>query len=68
MPNRERSQPKIDPVIQGQENPKPLRKYLSQDDLASRTHRDYMKKLDEQRQLEKVEEESRSNPSGEPKL
>lgn len=63
---RKKTQPKIDIPISGTESPKPLKKPLSQDDLASRDYRSYMDKLNKARESERKEEE-KSNGSSQTK-
>jgi hypothetical protein len=60
-----KGQPKVDPLILGKEGEtKPLKKHLSQDILASRTHREYMEELNKARREEAKEE---GNTSGQTK-
>lgn len=62
--------PKVDPRILGKkENTKPLKKPLSADALASRTHREYMEELNKARarQEQEEKEDKRGNSSGQTK-
>lgn len=58
-------QTRVDLSILGTEKLSPLKKHLSADDLASRTYRGYMEKLNKAR--EKQEEEKNGNTSGQTK-
>ncbi len=59
-------QPKVDPsLLNTRENSRPLRRHLSPDAIAKRTHRQYMDELNKARRLEA--EEDRGNASGQTK-